>query len=427
MSKFDFSNDPPYHQVCSHCFEDKDLARVIGEFGDPPGCWFCGETDAPTAPLEDVSRHIRECLEQYFGLAVEQLPYESKEGGYLGEHWDTENLLFYDIGLSLPRDSGDLWCALVDEVGDEEWCKWDWLAPDYDEAVEYAWRQFCAKIQHERRFFFALDKRKEGESNDPSSYTAMELLVELAELFESYGLLKTLPLGTELYRARPCEPGKGYSTARELGPPPAHLALQANRMNPPGIPMFYAADSEAVAIQETRSQCVSVGRFRTERDIQILDLTNLPPIPGIFSGVESLERFGLIVVHAFAREITQPVDRTDRVHIDYIPSQVVTEFIRDRQFTGGKVDGICYPSALDEKGRNIVLFATQRDLMEADGSPVSDERWPLSVPWIRLLDAKTVKVKRYGTAWVQRLLSWCRYAILRVCDVARIEATRLQR
>ena len=32
---------------------------------------------------------------------------------------------------------------------------------------------------------------------------------------------------------------------------------------------------------------------------------------------------------------------------DYIPSQVVTEFIRDQKFTGGKLDGICYSSAQD--------------------------------------------------------------------------------
>lgn len=156
--------------------------------------------------------------------------------------------------------------------------------------------------------------------------------------------------------------------------------------------MFYAAESEAVAVQETRSQCVSVGRFRTERDLRILDLTNLPSIPGIFSGVERMGRLGLIVIHAFAREITRPVDRTDRVHIDYIPSQVITEFIRGRKFTGGKVDGICCPSTPGVSGRNIVLFATQRDLMEADSRPVSDGSWPKPDPWIRLVDAKIVEV-----------------------------------
>ena len=399
MSEFDFSNDPSYQQmkqVCSRCFDDEDIADFITEFGDPPGCWFCSESDAPTAPLEDVTSHMRGCIEHFFGLAHDHLPYESKEGGYLGKHWDTDEL-FYEIGLSFPRDEGGtLFHALANGVGDEVWCEWDWLTLDYDEEVKYAWHQFCVVIQHERRFFFALDKREEDESHEPGIHTAIELLVELAELFESHGLLKTLPRGTKLYRARPCESGRDYSTAQALGPPPASLALQANRMNPPGIPMFYAADSEAVAIQETRSQYVSVGRFRAERALRILDLTNLPSTPGMFSRAKREEILGLRAIHAFTREITQPVDRTDRVHIDYIPSQVVTEFIRGRNFTGGKADGICYPSTLDVSGSNIVLFATQRDLMETDGSPVSSEGWSRSDPWIRLLDVKTVKVKSTG-------------------------------
>ena len=96
----------------------------------------------------------------------------------------------------------------------------------------------------------------------------------------------------------------------------------------------------------------------------------------------------MIALHAFACEITQPVDGTDRVHIDYIPSQVVTEFIRGQNFPGGKLHGIRYPSAEDVSGRNIVLFATQRDLMEADGSPVCNRgRFELD-PWLRLVDAK---------------------------------------
>ena len=165
-------------------------------------------------------------------------------------------------------------------------------------------------------------------------------------------------------------------------------------MNPPGIPMFYAADSEAVAIKETRSQgVVSIGRFRTERALRILDLTNLPPIPGIFSGAEREETFGLIALRAFAHEITQPVDGTDRVPIDYIPSQVVTEFIRGQQFTGGKLDGICYSSAQDVSGCSIVLFATQRDLMEADGSPVCNRGRSEPAPWLRLVDAKIIEVE----------------------------------
>lgn len=62
MDKFDSSNDPSHQQmklVCSQCFEDEDIAGFIAEFGGPHGCSFCGQKDAPTAPLEDVAGHRR--------------------------------------------------------------------------------------------------------------------------------------------------------------------------------------------------------------------------------------------------------------------------------------------------------------------------------------------------------------------------------
>ena len=163
-------------------------------------------------------------------------------------------------------------------------------------------------------------------------------------------------------------------------------------MNPPGIPMMYGAETEEIAIRETRSPNVTVARFRLEKETRILNLAELPPIPGIFSGAERRERLGLIFIHAFSREITRPVDRTDRIHIEYIPSQVVTEFIRDTKIFGDHVDGICYPSSLDGGARNIVLFATQIDLMEPDGTPVQTRIFPPHTPWIRLIGSNIAEL-----------------------------------
>ena len=211
-------------------------------------------------------------------------------------------------------------------------------------------------------------------------------------LAEEFDLVRILPPGTEFFRSRPCEPGELYQTALELGPPPADRAVQANRMNPPGIPMMYGANTEDVAVRETRCPCVTVGQFQLERETRILDLADLPDIPGIFAGAERRTRLGLVFMHAFAREITRPVDRTDRIHIEYIPSQVVTEFIRDAKIYGSPVDGIRYPSTLDADGRNLVLFATQGDLIEPDGEPVSERDYPAPEPWIRLIEAHVVEV-----------------------------------
>ena len=153
---------------------------------------------------------------------------------------------------------------------------------------------------------------------------------------------------------------------------------------------MYVAETEDIAVLETRSPCVTVGQFQLEREARILDLADLTDIPGIFSGAERRTRLGLVFMHAFAREIARPVDRTDRIHIEYIPSQVITEFIRDVKINDTAVDGIRYPSTFDADGRNLVLFATQDDLMEPDGTPVSKRDYPPPAPWIRLVDANLV-------------------------------------
>lgn len=388
----------PSEPVCSRCFSDEDIAAFISDSNGPRGCAFCRRRDAPTAPLEEVAVHMRACLGEFYGLAVEQLPYDGREGGYQGRHWDTRELLYDEIQLDLPRDQdGSLDDTLPDLIGDESWCDWDWLCLDYDKALTYAWASFCEVIQHRQRYFFALDRGDPDETSKPDYFTPLTLLHEIRALASQLQRIMTLPRATELYRARPCAAGRHFSTARELGPPPAHLSTQANRMNPPGIPMMYASESADVAFRETRCARASLGRFRLERAARILDLAQMPSVPGIFSGAGRKERLGLIFMHAFAQEIGKPVDRSDRIHIDYIPSQVVTEFIRGAKVDGGSIDGIRYPSVLVPGGCNIVLFATQADLAEPDGTPVSHEAWSTPEPWIRLVKASYRRASRTPT------------------------------
>jgi hypothetical protein len=328
MSEFDPNDYPNYsalEPVCAKCFGDEDIVQFIDDFDGPAGCSFCGGDDAPTAPLNDVAEHVRECLMRFYGFAADHLPYESAEGGFQAPHWDTYDLLFDHMELDLPRDHDDrLRYTLPDRVSDQVWCEFDWLSLEYDQELDYAWTRFCRTIQHERRFFFALPRTDDADEeeirlHDRERFPPLSLLSEIVDLAEEFDLVRTLPAGSVFYRSRPCAAGAPYQTARELGPPPPDRAVQANRMNPPGIPMMYGAETEDIAVRETRSQFVTVGRFQLEREARILDLADLPDIPNILSGVERRTRLGLVFMRAFAREIARPVDRTDRIHIEYIP------------------------------------------------------------------------------------------------------------
>jgi hypothetical protein len=112
----------------------------------------------------------------------------------------------------------------------------------------------------------------------------------------------------------------------------------------------------------------------------------LPSIPSLFEGIsDSCEydpRRVLTFLHHVTKEISRPIERDDRTHIEYVPTQVVTEFIRSQFLSDGTiVEGIKYPSAVHKGFASYVLFATQKNLISSRmkrGELLSEEdRWIL--------------------------------------------------
>ena len=369
--------------VCVRCFGDDDLQDFIRAFETKGRCSFCHARHVSVAPLRDMADHLRGFMEENYSKAADDLPYESREGGYQGgSTYSTWEVLIEQIGLPL-RGVGEveLGEALADTIGDDVWCDYDWTALDLDESLQYSWDRFCETVKHHRRFFFqGVGRSKYSGVDDRSS---IEILSDIKRLIKGSGLIRRLPKGFTLYRARPRKARKRYTTTAELASPPVEFALQSNRMNPPGIPMFYGAESRKLALAEVRNSKASIGRFRTTRTIRILDLANLPPMPGFFSGAHRNRRLYLSFLHAFTREIVKPVPRDERTHIDYLPTKVLTEYLRDARFGGKKIRGIRYPSATGKAGANIVLFATQEDFVGA-GVDGNNLIFPRRKPWLEL-------------------------------------------
>ncbi len=376
-----------FTNVCARCFSDRDLIKMIRDHAGPRGCHFCERRDAPTMPFDDVVAFILERIETFYGRAGDQLPYESREGGYQAWHIDSYDVIRDEIELDLPRDaSDDLFRAIVDGIGDEVWCAYDWLTLEPDDSLRFSWDRFCQIVKHSRRFFFHDIGKSEGR--DPDSRSPFQLLGNVCHHAEDAGLVLTIPEGLKLFRARSRKPRHPLTSPKDLGPPPDHLATQSNRMNPPGISMFYGADRQGLAVAEIRNSMASVGCFATRRPIRILDLAHLPEIPGFFSTAYRMDRLVLSFLADFADIIIEPVDRTDRVNVDYIPTQVFTEFIRDFEFAGGKIDGLRYRSATGEKGTNYVLFAGQGDVINAE----PPESFMEANPWLDLVSVKQVRI-----------------------------------
>ena len=262
------------------------------------------------------------------------------------------------IELGLPRDTnGWLHSEIVGRMQEEPWCDFDVGALELDHALWSSWEAFCETVKHKRRFFFHATGRDDQDSLTPAS-----LLKSIATASEELGLIAEFPVGLELWRAR-SDLSKGRRVGpSDFGPPPVEYALQSNRMNPAGIPMLYLASTKTTALKETRSTSAKLGLWRAARPLRILDLRSLPPVPGMFSDATRSSALTLRFLHDFADDIMRPVDRSTHVDINYLPSQVVTEFMRDHAFEGGQLDGIAYGSTVSSRGWNVALFMGQIEM-----------------------------------------------------------------
>jgi hypothetical protein len=99
------------------------------------------------------------------------------------------------------------------------------------------------------------------------------------------------------------------------------------------------------------------------------------------------DRDRVLFLKAFAESISQPVTHDGREHIDYVPSQIVTEYFRHvyRTDDDKQLDGIIFPSARVRKGKNFVIFASSDDLR-----PVAEKEFD-STPPILTLDPSSIK------------------------------------
>ena len=379
--------------VCARCIVDSGIAAFIADSAEANYCSFCSaESDEPIGSrLDEVGEYVNSCLEEGYGDAVNELPWDNEEGEYFGDNWDTYELLTNVITLDLPNDHhGKLLHALVDHIDDRTWCEKNGLGPNDQEHVIYSWRHFYNVITKEPRFFFA---DYGPDLDEPGTYDPGQVLDSIFEIASDLGLFKTLPQGTALYRARWEGTQVTLKTAQELGPPPQRKAVQANRMNPPGIVMFYACDEVETALLEVAQQPgrFAVGQWETLRPAIVLDLTDIPGIPGIFeydpSDSHYPNRSAVTFIRHIADQISQPIDRDDRIHVEYVPTQVVTEFLRAQEiWQGERIDGIKYASSLDPNHASYVLFADQAHVLADSPDDRSErQRWSREKPWLKLV------------------------------------------
>ncbi len=339
--------------VCAVHVNDYALARLIAEHASVTQCTYCGREGG--APLDVLIERIGSSLPVEWGNADNEGV--GWEGGYVGKTYDTWELLT-EAG-DPPLNHPELITDVVRALPQQAWAQRDFYGLRPDQRMRYGWREFGKTVKHYRRYFFS----DHGfDSEDPDYIAPGALLLAIGESLRSGGFVRPLP-DKPVYRVRTHDSQYHPRTAAGLGAPAAALIDRSSRMSPAGIPLYYGALDPATATAEARdanpdAEAWTIGTFHARRAARIVDLSTPPEVPSLYEPDRRHLRPGLIFLRHFVSEISKPFVRDDRIHIEYVPTQVITEWLRTRfdPGHGAPLVGVLYGSSRNPGGVNVSLF-----------------------------------------------------------------------
>lgn len=354
--------------VCPDCIPHEALSDFVREEATSRVCSYCdARAEGSIAlPVDKLIKRIRAALEHEWSPREDvRLPH-----GYEGDEFPYNTYDTYDLlarhGLDyLPPD---LVLKIIHRIPIDEWVDRDPLQYPEERKLHHAWRVFSDLVRHKHRYLFFSDDQQDYRRmhRTPPDLPPGQILDRVGEMIRDFGLMTTIDKGETIYRVRIHDPDKEYSDIEELCSPPQSAAIHSNRMSPAGISTFYGSFDSETAIAETdqddKSPAVAtIGKFHVAEKIPVLDFTRLPDIPSQFAN-EKLrsQRPALKFLNEFVDALTEPVPKDKEEHIEYVPSQIVTEYLRYRFKSREDVrpEGIIYPSAVDTDGTSTVLFYT---------------------------------------------------------------------
>lgn len=343
--------------VCYECIKDKYLAKVILEYSVSKKCSYCDKKfrSNKAATYDLIMNKIYQTIFMFYGNA-QDLNLSVVEGQWAIKATAIEDILEdFNPGWSDSFNT-DLAESLNSDLYLVKHSNGDWLGIPESKVLMYSWDSFKNQILYKTRYLFLNEPI--DEMGDKEIIPASLMLNSLAELCIEFNLIKRVKRNSIFYRVRSHSKGESFSEFDQVGVAPPRIAT-AGRMNPAGIPYFYIADSPLTAKLEVikDQEHWSCARFKLGKDIKVIDFSSLPEIPSIFDIEKYRNRQKIIFLHDLVKDLSKPVGSEDKDHIDYIPTQVVSEFFRYR--FKPEVKGIKYRSVKNPKGLNIAFFESE--------------------------------------------------------------------
>lgn len=178
-------------------------------------------------------------------------------------------------------------------------------------------------------------------------------------LFEKFCtfIRKPYKKGSVFYR---CRLGDEYGFDKNMmSAPPSSLTIDG-RANSRGVRCLYLADGIETTIHETRASeydYITVGKFVLKEDIIVVDLKRINRISPFIDELDTREyALNKDTLNKINFELGKTLRRSDS-HLDYIPTQYISDFIRSIQYQGKpEYAGIEYNSVMYNDGYNLAIF-----------------------------------------------------------------------
>ena len=370
--------------ACESCVEEPFLKKWIQRNGNEHACSYChlhSQEALRAVAVNDLFDFINGGLRAEYGDALDLYLYDSEDKEYVG-HWSDSNELAYDLELF---GNDGLHSEFADAFRDRMFCPSDPFSLSEDEAFISGWERFVAHVKHKTRYYFLSDPTAQPDNDywSRDEISVSEIPTYLGQAVRDLGLVREVGPDAVFFRARLSNRGEAYHRAAELGTVPVSCATAANRMSPAGIPMFYGAVDNVTAIAEVydaskdegRKAKASIGAFRPSRSLRLLDLTGRIPLPSLFDPTRRQLRGKVRLLRDFAKAIAQPIEKDRFEHIDYAPTQIVTEYFRHvfSAQEASPIDGIMYASSRNPDHACYVLFVDDKHCVDAKDSRDDEE------------------------------------------------------
>jgi hypothetical protein len=340
--------------ICSHHIKEQFIKATIIRKGSKNRCNYCGKI-RKAVQLHEVLKLIIIGIECIYEMANDSRYFDSAaEHGFASDTCEF-NEVFYDIIQDLEINSSNLESDLFKYLNNDQiYSRKDEYGGDDDFLIDL-WQDFKQVVKHEARFVFHFKHIfKKFNSVDP-----VEILDDLKSSILKFNLFRYVGNNDIIYRCRQHQfeneilpTGKNIASNLEIN------CIKQNRMSPAGISMFYGSPHKELCISEvvnykyTKYPYYTTAIFKPSSSLKLVDLTMIPNSPSIFDKENNDTIGSLAFLRDFAKDISKPL--LNAASIDYVPTQIVTEFIRYNPKL--KVDGLVYPSSKNDGKENIVLF-----------------------------------------------------------------------